>query len=183
MLNLDQSINCPPRKPYNPHLNLTGEEKQTFATSFEQAAERMWKAVESSIHFSAWNVFFFTNHIPLNLSSLCWGEEKGWMPRATITAVGWEWVGAWLLPQVLAADLLGCGSVPPIHYPNGLGHSQQPRTRAAEPPQKGSLYPLRGPWPHPHPLASSSVSGTKKSVAKSGSSFRINVYPLGLTST
>lgn len=111
---------------------------------------------------------FFTNRIPLNLSSLCWGEEKEWMPRAAITAVGWEWVGAMLLPHVLAADLLGCGSVPPIYYPNGLGHSQQPRTRAAELPQKGSLYPLRGPWLHPRPLASSSVLGTEKSVAKGG---------------
>lgn len=89
--------------------------------------------------------FFFggVNHVPLNLPPLYWGKEMKWIPRAAIAVLGWEWVGAWLLPHDRADNLLGYGFLPCIDYPNGLQLSQQPhRGGRWNHPQKSSLYPF-----------------------------------------
>lgn len=105
-------------------------------------------------------------------------------PRTTITVLGWQWVGEWLPLDDRAVDLLGCGSAPRIHYPKSLRCSQQPCTRAAELPPEELTVPSGEEHCSTHAHWPASVyQGLKKVWLRAVSSFRINVYPLGLTST
>lgn len=156
-----------------------------LAISFEQGSRKECGRPSNHLCTSQLEMCFFTDRILLNLSPLCRGKAIEWMPRATITVFGGEWVGKWLLPHNLAADLLGYGSAPCIHYPNGLRHSQQPRMRAEELPPEGLTVPFQeGHCPTHVDWPASMYQGLKKNMwLRVVSSFRINICPLGLTST
>lgn len=77
-------------------------------------------------------------------------------------------MGEWLClpPHDFAADLLGCGSLPPIYYPNGLRLSQRPLMWPRSYLQGANCALWRRTLPHPHSPADVCVSETGKSVAK-----------------
>jgi hypothetical protein len=67
---------------------------------------------------------------------------------------------------VLAVDLLGYGSEPPIYYGNGLGHSSNHICGRVTASRRAHGALSRGTCFHPHSLARASVSDIGENVVK-----------------
>lgn len=128
-------------------------------------------------------MYLFTNQIPLDLSCP-WGESNRTNAQGNRSWFRLE-VGGERLPtlHVLAVDLLGYGSEPPISYGNRLRQSSNHICGKVTTPRRARCALEKNMVPPTFPGQSLCYQMLGKMWLRASSSSEINIFPLELMST